>query len=333
MVDGIDIIVPIYNCEKTIQKCIESVINQTNQNYTLILIDDGSTDRSAEICEWYAKSHENIVLFSQRNQGVSAARNQGLKLGKRESIIFLDADDYLPKDTLKEYVENNEEDDEWIVGSYSTFRFSNRASYTELLQNMECSVKDAQTYFITKPNLLSTSWGKLYKRKVIEKRELQFDSSMSIGEDHKFNLMYYSAVKGKIKTISQIVYCYRLGGVASTVKYHENIKEEYYKLASVYVESENLSGVLSGESIFGLFSAAVKHYIVCLPKKEAIREMEKMFCMWKCFELVSQEKWYDDLRSGKPVFAYHCYLRKNFIEVAKRKLLREIRLWRKGQKE
>lgn len=94
----ITVIIPVYNVEKYLQRCLDSVIAQTYQNLEIICIDDGSTDCSGEICEQYAIKDERVKVFHQENQGVSAARNKGLDMASGEYIAFVDSDDYILKD-------------------------------------------------------------------------------------------------------------------------------------------------------------------------------------------------------------------------------------------
>ena len=97
----ISIIIPVYNTEKYLKQCIESVINQSYQNMEIILVDDGSTDSSGDICERFEKEDTRIIVFHQNNKGLSAARNKGLKHAKGEYILFLDSDDYISKNMLE----------------------------------------------------------------------------------------------------------------------------------------------------------------------------------------------------------------------------------------
>ena len=91
----ISIIVPVYQAEKYISKCIESIVNQTYKNLEIILIDDGSTDRSGEICDEYGKKDNRIVVVHNKNKGVSVARNCGLDIATGDYITFVDSDDYI----------------------------------------------------------------------------------------------------------------------------------------------------------------------------------------------------------------------------------------------
>lgn len=94
------IIIPAYNCEKTIEKCIDSVLNQTYQNYELIIVNDGSTDKTANIIKGYKEKHSNVIVINNTNHGVSYSRNIGVKNSTGDYITFLDADDYYEIDCL-----------------------------------------------------------------------------------------------------------------------------------------------------------------------------------------------------------------------------------------
>ncbi len=101
----ISIIVPVYNVEKYLRKCIDSIIYQTYQNIEIILVDDGSKDASGQICDEYAEKDARITVIHKENGGVSIARNRGLDIAMGQWILFVDADDILPTDALSYYAE------------------------------------------------------------------------------------------------------------------------------------------------------------------------------------------------------------------------------------
>lgn len=101
--DLISVIVPVYNVEKYLPKCLESIINQTYKNLEIILVDDGSTDNSAKICNEYAKNDNRIKVYYKANGGQGSARNYGMKIAKGEFVTFIDSDDYIAED-LCEYL-------------------------------------------------------------------------------------------------------------------------------------------------------------------------------------------------------------------------------------
>ena len=98
----LSIIVPVYNVEKYLERCIESLIHQDIEpsDYEIIMVNDGSTDHSGIIAEQLTSKYENIILFNQRNQGLSGARNSGLKLCRGKYVMFVDSDDFLEKNSL-----------------------------------------------------------------------------------------------------------------------------------------------------------------------------------------------------------------------------------------
>lgn len=105
MNEKISVIIPVYNCEKYLNKCVDSVLNQTYTNYEIILIDDGSTDRSSEICDKYEKVSKKVKVLHQKNSGVSQARNNGVDIAEGKYICFLDSDDYIEKEYFKFAIE------------------------------------------------------------------------------------------------------------------------------------------------------------------------------------------------------------------------------------
>ena len=101
----ITIIIPVYNSEKYLEKTIKSILEQTYNNYELILIDNGSTDNSAEICKKYQEKDERVKFYIQSKKGVSNARNRGIEKATGEFICFVDSDDYIEKDMLNSYMD------------------------------------------------------------------------------------------------------------------------------------------------------------------------------------------------------------------------------------
>ena len=102
--ETVSIIIPVYNCEKYITRCLDSLINQTYSNIEIILVNDGSNDKSEDIIKAFAKNDNRIKLYSQINQGVSVARNTGLDKATGEYIMFVDADDYIELDMVDELI-------------------------------------------------------------------------------------------------------------------------------------------------------------------------------------------------------------------------------------
>lgn len=186
MEDLVSIVVPIYNAEKTLGRCVESLQSQTFVNIEIILINDGSQDRSFDVASGYARKDKRIVLFDQVNAGASAARNCALTHANGEYILFVDADDYVShdyvaclygriKDLNTDVVISNgrDFDDAGLVELKNKFSdvlfFNGRDSLKELLRG----------YYFS-----NVCWGKIFSRKAIG--EVEFDVGIKIAEDLKF---------------------------------------------------------------------------------------------------------------------------------------------------
>lgn len=189
----ISIIVPIYNAQKTIERCIDSILNQDFSDFELILIDDGSKDNSGEICDTYAGKDQRVRVIHKENSGVSASRNLALREAKGEYLQFLDADDWITPNATRLLVESMETNgcDMVIADFYRVIgeRLSHKGSIDEdgVLSREEFAnnmmENPADFYY-------GVLWNKLYKRSIIEKYQLCMNPKISWCEDFMFNLEY-----------------------------------------------------------------------------------------------------------------------------------------------
>ena len=183
----ISVIVPVYKVEECVSKCIESVLAQTYTDFELILVDDGSPDRSGEICDEYAQKDKRIRVFHQKNGGVSSARNLGLKNAIGEWGCFIDSDDVIGKTYLADFKMNDEIADLYSQGYIIHDKTESRKIVLDIplgtsKQNVLC--------LLEKHNILNSPCYKLYKRKLIIDNNILFDTSLPFGEDHIFTLQY-----------------------------------------------------------------------------------------------------------------------------------------------
>lgn len=171
----IGIIVPVYNVEHYLRKCIESVLGQTFQDFSVTLVDDGSTDHSGSICDEYAYKDTRITVIHKKNEGPSAARNCGLEENKSEYIVFVDADDHIDSrylEILFRSVEENDADigiccetDVWMEGDVKLFEFD----YQNIISNTEIiSKSEAYKRMMQPGNVSVCAWAKIYDRKLIQ---------------------------------------------------------------------------------------------------------------------------------------------------------------------
>lgn len=190
------IIIPIYNAAKSLKKCINSILTQTYQNFELLLIDDGSTDSSDTICDNYSEQDNRIKVFHQKNQGVGASRNTGLKNAKQEWIIFIDADDYVEKDYLQTIVNilnsQNQIIDAIIFPSFKEKPALRKIEpidnifQTSNIYNSKTVIEATVLFFQQSASIYS----KVYKKSILKKYNVLFHDSC-VFEDGMFNLMYF----------------------------------------------------------------------------------------------------------------------------------------------
>lgn len=217
----ISIIIPVYNVEKYIGRCLDSILNQTFQDFEIISIDDGSTDRSGEICDEYAAKDSRVKVFHKINGGVSSARNVGLDNAHGELIMFVDADDWLDLNTLEICLRN-------IVGA-DVVRFSVRDIFADFVNERQIEPTENKTELlnrvIARQTILSAC-SALYRQKVVG--SCRFNTSFNNGEDWLFlcNVLNQSKT---VKVLNIALYNYERRNEASCTS---NI--DYSKIESAF---------------------------------------------------------------------------------------------------
>jgi glycosyltransferase involved in cell wall biosynthesis len=207
----ISCIVPVYNASKYLNQCVDSILNQTYSNFELLLINDGSTDNSGEICDLKASSDERIQVYHIKNKGVSSARNTGIKESKGEYICFIDSDDWINQNTFLEIFKNliNNNTDFVIWGM--KLRYANYAKELNVPNCNYYSKLDDIRLLLVKidlAGLLESPCNKLYSNIIIKKNNLFFDEEVSYLEDMKFNCNYIQKINS-ISSINNPFYNYR----------------------------------------------------------------------------------------------------------------------------
>lgn len=207
MKKGISIIVPAFNAERTIVRCIESVIKNNTGKIELIVIDDGSQDATKRICNEYKNKYDFIRIISQKNLGVSSARNRGIDEAKFDKLLFIDADDYILEDYIAMFEMYN---DDFVM---SGFMYSNEK---QELKEEKCMVFDGSVREFAKqvkkwinPPFLLSPWAKLFKTEIVRKNNLKYREEMSYGEDVAFVFEYLKHVLS-VRVIENCGYCYSI---------------------------------------------------------------------------------------------------------------------------
>lgn len=227
----VSVIVTVYNIQDYLRQCIESILNQTYRNFELILVDDGSIDDSSSICDEYSKTDERVIVIHSTNKGVSNARNVGLQIATGDWIFFVDGDDWVALDALENLISKAQhgKEKDLIVGTcikaYKDHEeLDTSDDVKEALFNADSRMEDLLSACIlnisSSPKMFPNDMKsgpqltypvlKLYRKDVIDNNKIQFDTSMSIGEDKLFNLNYISSCKHEIAFINKRVYYYRM---------------------------------------------------------------------------------------------------------------------------
>lgn len=190
----VSIIVPVYNVEKYLPHCIDSILAQTQTNFELLLINDGSTDNSGKTCDEYAKRDNRIKVFHKENGGVSSTRNVGLDNASGEWITFVDADDTIKPEFISDLMDFRTFDHivggNIVVGEINENRGISQVSIINL-KSLD-SVKLDYGTDIAITNTFNTPWGKLFKTHIIKSNNLYFDTRLFYCEDLCFCLNYLS---------------------------------------------------------------------------------------------------------------------------------------------
>lgn len=273
----ISIIIPVYNAEKYINRCIKSIVNQSYSELEIIVVNDGSTDNSLSLCETIAAQDDRIKVISQENAGVSKARNTGIRLAKGEYVMFLDSDDYMLPDMCKTMVDVllNKRADCVICGIQEP-----KGGLWCPQENIDYStLADFKKDFIYQLNteLLSPCWNKIFKKQLITHL---FNEDISFGEDLIFDLEYLNN-------------CNRVSFITHYLVYHETqvtdslvTKSGLQRLMDIekthqaimrFAGKENASRDLHKKYIRDL---SVYARLIFLDKKISFNDKKKIFEKW-----------------------------------------------------
>ena len=200
----VSVIIPIFNAEKQLRRCLDSVLAQRYANLEIILIDDGSTDSSAEICKEYQNKDARIQIIRKNNCGVSASRNEGINKAQGEWICFCDSDDWMEPDLLEalicavkddniDFVASGFVDDYYKDGCLD---FTYKAGYSDRIAGSASTLpRDFLYAFRSNHVLMQSPWAKLYKKSIITNQKIIFNQEMVCYEDFSFNITYLCSVK------------------------------------------------------------------------------------------------------------------------------------------
>ena len=270
----VSIIVPVYNAETYLTQCIDSILAQDFTDFELLLIDDGSKDKSGIICDGYIQKDKRVRIFHKKNGGVSSARNMGLDYAKGSHVCFIDADDYILKDYLAKLVSCNA--DFVCCGNKTIDKTNNREIiYPEIKIEKVDIGKCLSSLIANYP--IGVPWGKMFRRDILKKYNIKFDEKLFVGEDHVFVQQYLM----HCQTLQFIPYVgYNYCYVSNTNKY-------------LFTESQVKYFI---EKVIGTYSLLCQTYHF---NNEKLLYQNYLFCI--SHYLISQSKNYKfSIRNIKP---------------------------------
>lgn len=212
----VSVIIPIYNVEKYLDQCIDSVLNQTYRDIEIILVDDGSPDRCGVICDEYMAQDKRVKVVHKKNGGLSDARNAGMNIASGEYILFLDSDDYIDKSLIETVVEHMKKGYDLVAFHFMCVSQNGEKhkgpAFLSGEWNLETAEKKKQFFatVLLKYCVGWAAWNRMFKRSLIEEINLRYvDNRRIFAEDLYFNICYCAATS-KIMCIDDYLYFYRI---------------------------------------------------------------------------------------------------------------------------
>lgn len=303
MNDKISVIVPVYNVEKYIKQCLESILNQTYKNLEIIIVDDGTKDSSGKICDEISKSDSRIKVIHQENQGLSGARNTGLKNTTGEYITFVDSDDYIGNKMFEKMLSTLKTNNADIVECGTIYCDEEGNYIKENTKNkIEIYEKDIQMKeLIFSGNITTMSCGKLYKKDLLKNFEFP------IGKYHEDTFTTYKLLHNsqKIIILNQGFYHYRqvYGSIMNSnfnIKHLDSIEavlerskfiEKYYPQYKKYdyanicyscckVYERIILSNFNDKEVERKLQMLIKRYLVCFLFNSNSRKITKLFAVF-----------------------------------------------------
>lgn len=279
----ITVIIPVYNTGKYLRRCIDSVLNSKYKNFEIILVNDGSTDNSEEICRYYNEKDCRVRLLNQKNCGVSAARNNGIDISSGKWIVFVDSDDVISGDFLGMIVQEENQNQDLLIFE--------QVSLNERL-GRNCSHKDINDiqikYYLKKEDIIKviekmlmaeqltkdskislySPCAKAYRKSILDRYSIRFPVDIFIGEDKIFNIEYLTRTETCLY-IPQIAYFVQWRPESATHCFHKDFLKNHYafqkqlenilkknmilkKLERAYYE--NILAAMTEVLIYGIFN-------------------------------------------------------------------------------
>lgn len=278
----VSVIVPVYKAEAYLHRCVDSLLAQTFQDFEILLVDDGSPDRSGEICDDYARQDRRVRVFHKENGGVSSARNLGLDECRGEWVVFVDADDYVDENYL--YIDTRFYGADVIEKSYSVIYEGDDKKDRRTFQDGVLAKKNIFYYFVNKRN--NALWNKLLSRRLIA--SMRFNEKVFIGEDFLFFLSILPHVNNYVfSSVGEYFYIIHqvsaMQAVVKTPLSRIKILWENVDRVKEITEGKELCSLQCG-IIYGTYVLALSVYWAHLTAEERLK-LRQMFNQMKYRDL------------------------------------------------
>lgn len=291
----ISVIVPVYNTAGYLERCIDSVLHSSCQTFELILVNDGSSDSSLEICRNYCRSDRRIKLIDQEHQGVSAARNRGIEASRGEWIVFVDSDDFISADFFNLIIREEYRRCDLLIFDYLLLKKKarKRASRNACscgaggLRPIRCSEKDklklvekllyGQQMVKGGSTSLISPWAKAYKKSVLDRYSIRFPVDIVLGEDRLFNLEYFMCTES-FAYVQKAVYFVEIRQDSAMHRFHMDFSQNNLKY------QKRLKDILEGLGIFCLMEKAYYNIVLFGMADVLIKGIFHPYSPRSCFE-------------------------------------------------
>ncbi|MCM1286168.1 MAG: glycosyltransferase [Acetobacter sp.] len=270
----ISVIIPVYNVQKYLDRCIESIINQTYTNLEIILIDDGSTDMCPQMCDEWAKKDSRIKVIHKANGGVSSARNAGLEISSGTIVHFVDSDDWIEKNAYNNLIEHFDSSSLLVFNAYSY-----DGKLTQMFDFNVSEIKGASNILtnLIKGKLGFTNcWSKLFSLDIIKKYNLLFKTNYKIGEDYYF-LYEYSKHIESVKFINEPLYYYDISRTDSAMNMLSGAEYDESHCDYWQISEEIMNNEICDKQVFDAAAERLIRDLKILSLKSALLKEKKTY--------------------------------------------------------
>lgn len=264
----ISIIIPVHNVEEYLEKCLNSIIFQINEQDEIILINDNSQDSSEEICKKFAEQYNNVKFENGAYGGPSKTRNIGIKMATGKYIMFVDSDDYLKNNYISRMIKDIEKYELRVCSYYFEYpdikKIKPQKYDEEKTENETIEIMKDDFITLYSRQLLNLVWNKIYYANIIKENNILFDENVTKGEDLLFNLEYIKHINTNIAVINEPLYYYVSKKTGLNRSFKEPIEDRLKRTENVYKKmkaiSEKNNNVIISE-IINMYFMHLRNYI------------------------------------------------------------------------